>query len=74
MRLPDAVAFAIAATLGNAAAVFAWTAIVDPAGALLDAFASVYAVFALTGAIAGAIGGGLLGFCALCQFQSADRP
>lgn len=64
LRLPDAVAFAIAATLANAAAVFAWTAMFDPANAL-KVFDSVYALFALTGAVAGAIGGGLLGFCAL---------
>ena len=65
LRLADAVAIAIAATLANAAAVFAWTAIVDPVDALLEAYASIYALFALTGAIAGAIRGGLLGFCAL---------
>lgn len=64
LRLPDAIAFAIAATLANAAAVFVWTAIVDPMDALLEAFASVYSLFALTGAISGAVGGGLLGFSA----------
>ena len=65
LRLADAVAFAIAATLANAVAVFVWTAMFDPADALLEAFTSIYGLFALTGAIAGAIGGGLLGFCAL---------
>lgn len=65
LRIPDTAGFVVAAILANAVAVFAWTAIVDPANAVLEAFASVYALFALTGAVAGAIGGGLLGLCAL---------
>lgn len=62
LTLVGATAFAAAATVSNALAVLAWTAIDDPAGALLGAEATSDRVFCVTGAIAGAIGGGLLGY------------
>jgi hypothetical protein len=65
LRLADAVAFVIAAALSNAVAVFVWTAIVDPVGSLLEGAVPALALFSLTGAVAGAVGGGLLGFCVL---------
>ena len=56
------VAFALAAVVSNALAVAAWTAIADPISDFLGQDATGDRVFLVTGAIAGALGGGLLGY------------
>jgi hypothetical protein len=59
-----AVAFALAATVSNALAVVAWTTTDKPIASLLGAEDTGDMMFGVTGGIAGAVGGGLLGCCA----------
>jgi hypothetical protein len=59
-----AAAFALAAMISNALAVATWTAIDDPIATLLDTEQTGDLMFGITGVIAGAVGGGLLGYCA----------
>ena len=61
-----AVAFALAATLANALAVATWTATDEPIGSLLGAERTGNVMFGITGALAGAVGGGALGYFAQC--------
>ena len=56
--------FALAAAVSNALAVATWTAVDDPIGSLLKAEETGTMMFGITGPIAGAVGGGLLGYSA----------
>ncbi len=57
-----AAGFALAATVSNALAVTFWTTTNEPIASALGAVDSSDVMFSLMGAMAGAIGGGLLGY------------
>jgi hypothetical protein len=69
-----AVAFALVAVVSNSLAVAVWVATADPIGKLLSQDATGSIVFGVTGAIAGAGGGGLLGFGAARLLHIAGWP
>ena len=64
VRMRGAAVFAVASMLANAAAVIVWTIVFAPVASRFEG-AGIFPAFALTGAIAGAVGGGLLGACTL---------
>ncbi len=74
LKPASAVAFALAATVSNALAVVTWTAIDEPIASLLHAEDTGDMMFAVTGVIAGAVGGGLLGYCAARLLRVAGWP
>lgn len=69
-----AIALAFAATVSNALAVAAWTLIDHPVASLLGKEDTGSITFAATGAIAGAVGGGLLGYSAARLLRVAGWP
>ena len=69
-----AIAFALAATVSNALAVVAWTTTDEPIASLLGAEETADLMFAVTGGIAGAVGGGLLGYGAKHLLKVAGWP
>jgi hypothetical protein len=62
LKPAGAIAFALAATVSNVLAVAVWTVTDDPIASLLHADDTSDVTFAVTGVIAGAFGGGFLGY------------
>ena len=74
MKPVGALAFAFAALVSNALAVLAWNQTDKPVAALLGHDNLSDLVFAITGAIAGAVGGGALSFCAARLLKVTGWP